>query len=114
MGQPARHELLERGVYRAPYLKNGRRLMLAVDRYGNVVKRVQLLADTDEADVTAWLERLLDRIDPLPQLKLVTEPVAQVPPKIGPDDPRHPDALRKYRLQLVKAAARALPPRPGQ
>ena len=114
MGQPARHELLERGVYRAPYLKNGRRLMLAVDRFGNVVKRVQLLADTDEADVTAWLERLLDRVDPVPQLKLVTEAVPAPPPKIGPDDPRHPAALKRYRLQLVKAAARALPPRPGQ
>lgn len=111
MGQPARHELLERGVYKAPYLKNGRRLVLAVDRFGNVVKRVQLLAETDEHDVTAWLERLLDRVDPVPQLKLVTEPV---PRAIPPSDPRHPAALRKYRMQLVRAAARALPPRPAQ
>jgi hypothetical protein len=110
MGHQALHELLPRGVYRAPYLKNGRRLLLAVNRFGNVVKRVQLLADTDELDVTSWLERLLDHIDPVPQLCLMADLPPAPPTVITPDDPRHPRALKRYHLQLVKAAARAMPP----
>src|SRR5690348_4564717 len=113
MGQPVRHELLERGVYKAPYLKNGRRLMLAVDRYGNVIKRVQLLAETDEMSVTVWLERLLDRVDPIPDIRLVIDAPPPAPPVIPPSDPRHPLAAKRYRMQLVRAAVRAMPPRPG-
>ena len=115
MHQASCHQLLARGVYRTPYLKNGRRLFVAIDRHGNAVKCVQLLADSEETDVTAWLERWLEHADPIPTLRLVgAEPTpTPAPPPIGPDDPRHPMAIKRYRGQLVRAAVRAMPPRPA-
>jgi len=63
--------LLDRGVWKAPYLLNGREVLQAIDRHGNCVRRVRLSLGVDEEVARAWLEGYLEHVDPLPQLRLV-------------------------------------------
>jgi hypothetical protein len=39
-------------------------VLIAVDRRGDVVKRVQLREGVNEERAVAWLEELLERVDP--------------------------------------------------
>lgn len=107
--------LLDRGVWREPYTMAGCDVLIAVDRRGDIVKRVQLRAGVDEGRATAWLEELLERVDPAPQLRLVNpdrRPAAHHAREIDPrlyDDPRTPQGKRRYFQQLTRAAVRAMP-----
>jgi hypothetical protein len=108
--------MLDRGVWREPYTMAGHDVLIAVDRRGDVVKRVQLREGVDEERAVAWLEELLERLDPTPVLRLVPttsakrglHPAREVDPRMY-TDPRSPLAKRRYIDGLVKAAARAIP-----
>jgi hypothetical protein len=65
--------VLNRGVYRVPYLVDGAEVLIAVDSCGVARKHVKLRAGVTEERATDWLRNLLDRIDPLPQLRLVRD-----------------------------------------
>jgi hypothetical protein len=69
----AAESILERGVYRAPYLVDGVEVLIAVDSRGVARKHVKLKAGVSESRATDWLRGLLDRVDPLPQLRLVRD-----------------------------------------
>lgn len=104
-------ELLQRGIWRAPYLVAGLPVLIAVDRHGVVRKHHKLGPGVDELAAAAALERLLDRLDPLPQLRLV-RPAAPAPPRpIDPAcyrDARHPchaDDYHAYRRRLARQLA---------
>lgn len=107
--------LLQRGIWRAPYLVAGVPVLIAVDRYGVVRKHVKLKAETDELRAAGWLAALLDRVDPVPELRLVNPSLpARAARVIDPrlySDPRSLLAKRRYWATLAKAAA-ARTPRP--
>lgn len=70
----AAEQLLERGVYRAPYLVDGSEVLIAIDSRGVARKHVKLRDGVNEARATEWLRGLLDRLDPVdarPRLELV-------------------------------------------
>ena len=108
--------MLDRGVWREPYTMNGHDVLIAVDRRGDVVKRVQLREGVDPVRAASWLEQLLERLDPAPVLRLVQttsarrelHPAREVDPRLY-SDPRSPLAKRRYVDGLVKAAVRAIP-----
>jgi hypothetical protein len=110
-------QLLDRGVWREPYTMAGYDVLIAVDRRGDVVKRVQLREGVNEERAVAWLEELLERVDPMPVLRLVDpspaprrlHPAREVDPRLYAD-PRTPQGKRRYIQQLTRAAVRALPP----
>lgn len=59
--------MLERGVYRAPYLVEGYGVLIAVDSHGVARKHIKLMGDVSEETATTWLRGWLDQKDPLPQ-----------------------------------------------
>lgn len=71
-----RPSLLPRGVSYADYLIRNCRVLQAIDRHGNCVKRVKLEPDVDEEVVWVWLEGLLERLDPDPIRHLWLMPAA--------------------------------------
>lgn len=103
-------EMLERGVYVAPYLFQGVAVLIAVDRNGDVRKHLKLTPGVDEVRAVRWLEQLLDRIDPpRPQLQLVksTPAVAHraiVPNDRAPTDPRDETHLA-FALRMARRSA---------
>lgn len=109
-------QLLDRGVWREPYTMAGRDVLIAVDRRGDVVKRVQLREGVDSARAATWLAELLERVDPAPVLRLVEgdstkrshAPAREVAHALYAD-PRTPQGKRRYWRQLARAAARAAP-----
>jgi hypothetical protein len=108
-------QLLDRGVWREPYTMAGHDVLIAVDRRGDVVKRVHLREGVDSARAAAWLEELLERLDPAPMLRLVEDspkrelrPAREVDPRLYAD-PRTPQGKRRYFQQLTRAAVRTLP-----
>lgn len=105
MSSAAATRLLDRGIWRAPYLVDDVPVLIAVDRFGVVRKHVKLRAGVEELRAAAWLAELLDRVDPPRQLRLVSTP----PPRLELD-PRTPQGKRRYWAQLARAAARRLPP----
>jgi hypothetical protein len=102
-------------VWREPYTMAGHDVLIAVDRRGDVVKRVQLREGVSEAHATAWLEQLLERLDPTPQLRLVDPRALPRPHRAREvdqrlyDDPRTPQGKRRYFQQLTRSAVRAIP-----
>lgn len=105
-------ETLERGVYEADYLVQGHRVLVAIDSQGNARKHVKLTAGVSYARAKAWLEQLLDRIDPVPALRLVrrdSAPGLSAPaPASNPAQggrPTHADDRRLYTRRLAQAAA---------
>lgn len=99
---------LQRGVWEAPYRVDGVRVLIAVDRFGNARKHVKLTAKVDPIRAADWLSQLLDRIDPLPELRLVKPP--ERAPTIDPEmysDPRSPYAEKRYRQAIARRAADA-------
>lgn len=112
-------QLLDRGVWREPYTMAGHDVLIAVDRRGDVVKRVQLREGVDPARAAAWLREVLERLDPAPVLRLVEDQPAREPKReLRPareidqrlySDPRTPQGKRRYIQQLTRAAVRALP-----
>lgn len=109
-------QLLDRGVWREPYTMAGRDVLIAVDRRGDVVKRVQLREGVDPARAATWLAELLERLDPAPVLRLVESepskrefaPAREVSHALYAD-PRTPQGKRRYWQRLARAAARAAP-----
>lgn len=65
-------EMLNRGVYFAPYLVKGFPALVAIDSRQWAVKHFVLRPTTDERMAWARMEQWLERFDPVPQLKLVT------------------------------------------
>lgn len=66
--------ILDRGVYRAPYLVDGDAVLIAVDSRGVARKHVKFRPGVDEDRAAEWLRALLDRIDPpfrAPKLTLI-------------------------------------------
>lgn len=59
-----------RGVWDADYLLGGCRVLHAIDRTGECVRRARIRPDVDEDVVRAWLEGLLERLDPTSRLRL--------------------------------------------
>jgi hypothetical protein len=108
-------QLLDRGVWRAPYLVDDVPVLIAVDRFGVVRKHVKLRATVDVVRAADWLAELLDRVDP--PLRLVKPaPVSRPARVIDPSlytDPRSPLARRRYVNSLVARGSRALPRRPA-
>lgn len=100
-------EQLERGVWEAPYRKDGCIVLVAVDSQGNERKRVKLLPGIAYGRAKAWLEELLDRVDPVPpprKLELVRDhatPVRSRRQAFSHD----PYDRRAYRNRLIKDAA---------
>lgn len=106
MTNPATAEQrLARGVWKAPYRFEGVEVLIAVDSQGNVRKHVKLAAGVDVIRATAWLQQLLDRIDPpRPKLQLVTTgPTMRVAPDLA--DRPWEDALA-FALRRAKHASR--------
>lgn len=87
--------VLERGVYKAPYLVNGFEVLFAVDRHGVARKHVKLTHMVDEVKGTRLLEQFLDRIDP-PALKLM-----RPNPASGPGWPYDHEALPPAPVKLL-------------
>jgi hypothetical protein len=110
-------QLLDRGVWLEPYTMGGKEVLIAVDRRGDVVKRVQLREGVDPMRASTWLWELLERVDPTPVLRLVEDepqkrtltPAREVA-RDWYSDPRTPQGKRRYFQQLTRAAVRALPP----
>lgn len=90
-----RSNLLPRGVWEADYLVRGCRALLAINRDHECVRRVRIRAGVDEEIARAWLEGLLERLDPAPQLTLVR------------DEPQ-----RSSRDTLIRRICAAAPSRP--
>jgi hypothetical protein len=59
--------VLARRVYRAPYLLAGVRVLVVINRRGDRIAEIPLLAGVDEESTWRDLERWLDEIDPLPK-----------------------------------------------
>lgn len=59
-------KLLPRGVHPADHLKDGCRLLLAIDSLGNCLRRAKITPDSSEECAREWLQGLLDHYDPLP------------------------------------------------
>lgn len=100
---------LARGVWEAPYKVEGVRVLIAVDRFGNVRKHAKLTPNVDPLRAADHLRELLDRIDPAPLLRLVGPSRARTAARsIDPrlyTDPRSPLAKRRYWSMLARAAA---------
>jgi hypothetical protein len=96
----------ERGVYWAKYLIKGRRVALAVDRCGNVVRSLVMRPEWVEEAVIAYLWRKLEELDPVPRIALVRDATRPAPPVKPVLDPYADD--QQYRRQLVRAGARKL------
>jgi hypothetical protein len=103
--------LLQRGVYRAPYLVRGLPTLIAVDRYGVARKHLPVPAGADWDRCVLWMERKLELIDPAPQIKLVN-PSRPVSREIPAQLYRDPHDIRSYRRFLAKAGAAKMPHRP--
>jgi hypothetical protein len=108
-------EILERGVYEADYLVGGHQVLVAIDSRGNARKHVKLTPGVSYARAKAWLEQLLDRIDPPLELRLVRGGGAPPPaPARAASDavrdgrPTHADDRRLYTRRLARAAAARL------
>lgn len=105
----ANAEQLERGVWEAPYRKDGCIILVAVDSHGNERKRVKLLPGVAYARAKAWLEALLDRVDPEPpprKLELVRDRrEAHRPRRTRVLPSADPYDRRAYRNRLIKDAA---------
>lgn len=71
----ARAAVEPRGVYWAPYTKNGRPVLYAIKSNGDELRpRLVLQPTTSPDDAVDYLWRLLDSIDPpRPKLKLVVD-----------------------------------------
>lgn len=107
----ARRELCGRGVWEAPYLKDGCVVLVAIDSRGEERKRVKLLPGISYERAKAWLEELLDRVDAVPKIELVadtplprrparpTRPIRPLPYSADPYD------RRAYRNRLIAQAA---------
>lgn len=110
MTEPVSRELLQRGVWRAPYLvPGGVPVLIAIDRFGVVRKHIKLAAGVSELRAAGWLTELLDRVDPVPRLRLVKSfererPTREIDPRLY-SDPRSPLAKQRYIRSLVRAAA---------
>lgn len=77
--------MLERGVYETPYLVDGVRALIAIDSRGVARKHIKLRAGVSYDRAKAYLEELLERIDPEPRLELVrdaTPATIGVPPRL--------------------------------
>ena len=73
---------LPRGVYRAPYRIDGCPVLYAVTSAGERFKKIIVLREgVSEERAVRWFEELLDRVDPRPQLQLVTDKPASAIPK---------------------------------
>jgi hypothetical protein len=114
-GQEMAGDDLERGVWEAPYKVQGVRVLLAVDRFGNVRKHAKLTPNVDPLRAADHLRALLDRIDPTPQLRLVGPAPRRgrtaarvVDPRLY-TDPRSPLEKRRYVWSLARAAAAKIP-----
>lgn len=96
MGSAAVEDRLERGVYTAPYLVRGRRVVFCVDSAGNARKHYKIWP-RDQAAAVRALEELLDMIDPPPRIRLLR------PDPAGPgwpyDGSEMPQRLGRMRLR---------------
>ncbi len=64
-------KLKPRGVWEGDFLLDGCPVLQAIDKAGNCVRQVRLRDGIDERVARAWLEGYLERVDPVPQLRLV-------------------------------------------
>src|SRR4051812_5066970 len=102
-------QLLDRGVWCEPYTMAGRDVLIAVDRRGDIVKRVHLRDGVDPARAATWLWELLERVDPAPVLRLVDDgpqkrtftPAREAARDLY-SDPRTPQGKRRYFQQLTR------------
>ena len=116
MPVPVRKQLLDRGVWEAPYLLEGNvRVLIAINRRGVTCGHVKLRAGVDEERASAYLLQQLERVDPDPVLRLVqptrpmsTRPAREIDPRLY-TDPRSPLSKRRYLVNLGRAAASRLP-----
>jgi hypothetical protein len=97
-----------RGVHEEPYTKDGCLVLVAIDSKGDGRKRVKLSPGVSYDRARAWLEELLDRVDPIdpprPPLALVRD---RPDPRAAPQQlhPAHVDDPRAYRARLVRQFA---------
>ena len=107
MGDAARRsEVLPRGVYEATYRVEGYEVLVAIDSAGNARKHVKLKPGVSYARAKAWLEDVLDRIDPPRELRLLNASSIPAPSRPLPSRrPTHADDFRAYRRRLARAAA---------
>jgi hypothetical protein len=96
----AQTELPPRGVYEAPFRVGGFDALLAVDSKGDVRKVSKLLPGAIYSRVWAALEAELDRIDPVPQLRLVSNASPVRAPRVL--HPAHANDFHAYRRRLIK------------
>lgn len=99
------NELLERGVIYAPYLVHGRPVLIAIDSKGEARKHLKLENGITEEMGTRWLLTLLDRIDPVPKLELVTPRQIRPHPIVRYTNPVDPNDYRAYRNRLIRNTA---------
>jgi hypothetical protein len=96
----------ERGVHELPYTKDGCVVLVALDARGDERRRVKLLPGVSYERAKSWLEQLLDRVDPLPQLPtlaLVRDmPVKRRERKLHP---AHANDYAAYRRRLIRQLA---------
>jgi hypothetical protein len=108
--------LLARGIWKAPYLVDGFEVLVAIDSRSAARKHLKLRPGVSEERAAAWLEQLLDRIDPVMKLELVNPSTPAAPKEIDEalyDDPRSPYAEQRYRRFLVKRGANVIRPTRG-
>jgi hypothetical protein len=115
MGESAAHQLLERGVWTAPYLIRGHRALVAVTRFGVVCSHTVLLPGVDPVRAADALEARLDRLDPPIALVRDTAPTPglvkygnrEIDPRLL-SDPRSPLAKRRYWSNIIKNSTRRI------
>lgn len=107
-------EMLNRGVYFAPYLVKGFPALVAIDSRQWAVKHFILRPTTDESAAWAYMEQWLERFDPVPQLKLVTSEgapavaaMSAMRPKI---DPRAYEDHVGFALRMARQNVRKFRP----
>lgn len=80
MAANARPEFLPRGIWKGYHKRDGHPTTIAVDRHKQLLAEIVMHPQVDRAWVRRVLSELLEMVDPMPELAVVRDERAPIPP----------------------------------